>query len=69
MNKTASYSVFKDKNKIRAALVKQEVKHTVYNLTSRPNFEQLTLGGGDFNTFLFKIFLFKTYLLICVVGI
>ena len=55
MNKTVSYSVFKDNNNIRAALVKQEVKHTVYNLTSRPNFEQLTLGGGDFNTFLFKI--------------
>jgi len=61
MSKTVSYSVFKDNNNIRAALVKQEVKHKVYNLTSRPNFERLTLGGGDFNTFLFKINLKKTY--------
>jgi len=55
MDKTASYSVSKYNNKIWAAHVKQEVKHTVYNLTSWPNNEQLTLGGGDFNTFLFKI--------------
>ena len=58
---TASYSVFKNSNNIRAALVKQEVKHTVYNLTSRPHFEQITLGGGDFNTFLFKINFKKTH--------
>jgi len=61
MDKTASYSVSKNNNNKRAALVKQEVKHTVYNLTSRPNNEQLTLGGGDFNTFLFKINFFLTY--------